>query len=38
MECVWKGTFRLSFVERLSSFRGYFVWNVYGRELLDCPL
>ncbi len=38
MECVWKGTFRLSFVERLSSFGGYFVWNVYGRELLDCPL
>ncbi len=26
------------FVERLSSFGGYFVWSVYRRELLDCPL
>ncbi len=33
MECV-----RLSFVGRLSSFGGYFVWSVYRRELLDCPL
>ncbi len=30
MECVYiEGTFRLSFVRRLSSFGGYFVWSVY---------
>ncbi len=28
----------LSFVERLFSFGGYFVWSVHRRELLDCPL
>ncbi len=28
----------LSFVGRLSSFGGYFVWKMYRRELLDCPL
>ncbi len=27
----------LSFVERLSSFGGYFVWSVYTRGLLVCP-
>ncbi len=39
MECVQKGTFKLSFVGRLSSFGGYFVWSVYRRELLNnyCP-
>ncbi len=28
----------LSFIERLSSFGGYFVWSVYTRVLLVCPL
>ena len=28
----------LSFVERLSSFRGDFPWSVYKRVLLACPL
>ncbi len=31
MECGWKGIF--SFVKRLSSFGGYFVWSVDNREL-----
>ncbi len=28
--------FVLCYVERLSSFGGYFVWSVHRRELLDC--
>ncbi len=27
-----------SFVERLSSFIGYFIWSVYRKELLYCSL
>ena len=33
-----KGSAILSFVERLSSFGGYFVQSVYTTVFLDCPL
>ncbi len=31
-------TFGTHFVERLSSFGGYFAWSMYTRILLVCPL
>ena len=38
MDTIGTHPYRLSFVERLSSFGGYFVQSVYTRAHLVCPL